>query len=133
MQKTIGLDHMIAVRKRFYGRDDLYERAHASREACRSQHGRGGGWISASELATGVDAANMPRLRWDHQTTSSSEARMAPGLVPRILRYLPAISDRKITLPTSCSNPAAKLSSTAALGQPRDAATRCARAPTAML
>jgi len=29
MQKTIGLDHMIAVRKRFYGRDDLCERAHA--------------------------------------------------------------------------------------------------------
>jgi len=29
MQKTIGLDHMIAVRKRFHGRDDLCERAHA--------------------------------------------------------------------------------------------------------
>jgi len=29
MQKTIGLDHMIAVRKRFNGRDDLCERAHA--------------------------------------------------------------------------------------------------------
>jgi len=29
MQKTIGLDHMIAVRKRFCGRDDLCERAHA--------------------------------------------------------------------------------------------------------
>jgi len=29
MQKSIGLDHMIAVRKRFYGRDDLCERAHA--------------------------------------------------------------------------------------------------------
>jgi anaerobic magnesium-protoporphyrin IX monomethyl ester cyclase len=29
MQNTIGLDHMIAVRKRFHGRDDLCERAHA--------------------------------------------------------------------------------------------------------
>src|SRR3984957_382125 len=29
MQKSIGLDHMIAVRKRFNGRDDLCERAHA--------------------------------------------------------------------------------------------------------
>ena len=29
MQKTIGLDHMIAVRKRFNGRDNLCERAHA--------------------------------------------------------------------------------------------------------
>lgn len=29
MQNTIGLDHMIAVRKRFNGRDDLCERAHA--------------------------------------------------------------------------------------------------------
>jgi TonB family protein len=29
MQKTIGLDHMIAVRKRFHGRDELCERAHA--------------------------------------------------------------------------------------------------------
>jgi anaerobic magnesium-protoporphyrin IX monomethyl ester cyclase len=29
MQKTIGLNHMIAVRKRFHGRDDLCERAHA--------------------------------------------------------------------------------------------------------
>src|SRR5271165_3689179 len=29
MQKTIGLDHMIAVRKRFHGCDDLCERAHA--------------------------------------------------------------------------------------------------------
>jgi len=29
MQKTIGLDHMIAVRKRFHGRDDLCQRAHA--------------------------------------------------------------------------------------------------------
>jgi anaerobic magnesium-protoporphyrin IX monomethyl ester cyclase len=28
MQKTIGLDHMIAVRKRFHGRDDLCRRAH---------------------------------------------------------------------------------------------------------
>jgi TonB family protein len=29
MQNTIGLDHMVAVRKRFHGRDDLCERAHA--------------------------------------------------------------------------------------------------------
>jgi anaerobic magnesium-protoporphyrin IX monomethyl ester cyclase len=29
MQNTIGLDHMIAVRKRFNGRDELCERAHA--------------------------------------------------------------------------------------------------------
>jgi TonB family protein len=29
MQNTIGLDHMIAVRKRFHGRDDLCERGHA--------------------------------------------------------------------------------------------------------
>ena len=29
MQNTIGLDHMIAVRKRFHGRDDLCDRAHA--------------------------------------------------------------------------------------------------------
>jgi anaerobic magnesium-protoporphyrin IX monomethyl ester cyclase len=29
MQNSIGLDHMIAVRKRFNGRDDLCERAHA--------------------------------------------------------------------------------------------------------
>lgn len=29
MQNTIGLDHMIAVRKRFHGRDDLCARAHA--------------------------------------------------------------------------------------------------------
>jgi anaerobic magnesium-protoporphyrin IX monomethyl ester cyclase len=29
MQNTIGLDHMIAVRKRFHGRDELCERAHA--------------------------------------------------------------------------------------------------------
>lgn len=28
IQNTIGLDHMIAVRKRFHGRDDLCERAH---------------------------------------------------------------------------------------------------------
>ena len=29
LMQTIGLDHMIAVRKRFHGRDDLCERAHA--------------------------------------------------------------------------------------------------------
>ena len=29
MQNTIGLDHMIALRKRFHGRDDLCDRAHA--------------------------------------------------------------------------------------------------------
>lgn len=29
MQNTIGLDHMVAVRKRFHGRDELCERAHA--------------------------------------------------------------------------------------------------------
>jgi len=29
MQNTIGLDHMIAVRKRFHGRDELCERGHA--------------------------------------------------------------------------------------------------------
>ena len=72
MQKTIGLDHMIAVRKRFHGRDDLCERAHA--------------WVRAVNLDT------LDLLEEVIELSASGTGKMDAGA----LRKVHALKEREV-------------------------------------
>jgi TonB family protein len=72
MQKTIGLDHMIAVRKRFHGRDDLCERAHA--------------WVRAVNLDT------LDLLEEVIELSASGTGKMDAGA----LRKVHALREREV-------------------------------------